>query len=333
MEAPNRPASAASLRDLSKWIVVCGEALVDFTPIPFRREEAYRAHPGGSPYNVAIALGRLEVPVAFLGRISQDFFGGRLRQHLQDNRVDLRYLREGPEPSTLAFVHLGEGNEPRFAFYGEGTADRGLLPEHVPASFPRDICALHFGSNSLVLEPAASTLDLLMRREHGRRLVSLDPNVRPGLIADRQTYRNRLEEWLGMTDLIKLSRADLSWLYPGEVFGSIVDRWRGMGPRLVVVTLGADGAIGWGAGAEVHAPGTRVSVVDTVGAGDAFTAGLLAWLYRDRRLTREGVQHLSARHLADALGYANRVAALTCTRAGANPPYLGDMEQDDRHPA
>lgn len=313
-------------------IVVCGEALIDFTPATFGKAEGYRAHPGGSPYNVAVGLGRLEAPVAFLGKISRDFFGERLRQNLRDNGVDLRYVREGREPSTLAFVHAPTGREPQFTFYGEGTADRRLLPEDVPPTFPSDVQALHFGSISLVLEPAATTLDSVMHREHGRRLISFDPNVRPGLITDRGIYLSRLEGWVRLADVVKVSRADLSWLCPEEPFERAAERWKGLGPALVVVTLGSNGAAGWGETGTARDPGMRVRVVDTVGAGDAFTAGLLAWLHRTSWLARREVERLTPRDLAGALGYANRVAALTCTRPGADPPRRDEVEGPSRAP-
>jgi fructokinase len=308
-------------------IVVCGEALVDFTPARWGAGEGYLPHPGGSPYNVAVALGRLEAPVAFLGRISKDAFGRLLRQHLADSGVDLRYLREGSEPSTLAFVHLTE-REPEFTFYGEGTADRQLQPEDLPATFPRDVQALHLGSISLVLEPIASTLDGLMRRERGRRLISLDPNVRPGLIRDRETYRGRLEEWVASADLIKVSRADLAWLYPLDPIDRAAARWREMGPALVAVTLGEQGAQGFRPSGVIRVPGIPVRVADTVGAGDAFTAGLLAWLVHHDRLTRGEVERLPEAELTRALHYANRVAALTVTRPGADPPRRREVESD-----
>lgn len=313
-------------------IVACGEALIDFTPAAFGKAEGYRAHPGGSPYNVAVGLGRLEAPVAFLGKISRDFFGERLRQNLRDNGVDLRYVREGREPSTLAFVHAPTGREPQYTFYGEGTADRRLLSEDVPSGFPPDVQALHFGSISLVLEPAATTLDSVMRREHGRRVISFDPNVRPGLITDRGTYLARLEGWVRVADVVKVSRADLSWLYPEEAFERAAERWKGLGPALVVVTLGPDGAAGWGEAGHVRDPGMRVHLVDTVGAGDAFTAGLLAWFHRTSRLVRREIERLSPSDLAGALGYANRVAAVTCTRPGADPPRRDEVEGLRRAP-
>lgn len=312
-------------------IVVCGEALVDFTPARCGEGQGYLPHPGGSPYNVAVALGRLEAPVAFLGRISRDPFGRFLRQHLAASRVDLTYLREGPEPTTLAFVHVAEGREPEFVFYGEGTADRQVHPEDLPAFFPEDVAALHCGSLSLVLEPIATALDGLLRRERGKRLISLDPNVRPALIRDREAYRGRLEGWIASADLVKLSRPDLSWLYPGDPINRAAERWRAMGAAVVVVTLGENGAEGFGRAGAVRVPGIPVRVVDTVGAGDAFTAGLLAWLCRNGRLTRGGLERLSAGELTSALAYANRVAALTTTRAGAEPPYRDEVEQSETH--
>ncbi len=309
-------------------IVVCGEALVDFTPARGEAGEAYLPHPGGSPYNVAVALGRLEIPVAFLGRLSTDAFGRLLRRHLEANGVDLRYLREGPEPSTLAFVHLA-GAEPEFSFYGEGTADRQLRPEDLPAAFPPDALALHGGSISLALEPIASTLDRLMRRERGTRAISFDPNIRPGLIRDRESYCRRLEEWVASADLVKVSRTDLSWLYPRDPRDRAAARWREMGPALVVVTLGERGAQGFGPPGAVRVPGIPVRVADTVGAGDAFTAGLLAWLSRHGRLTRHELARLPEADLTRALHYANRVAALTCTRPGADPPRRREVESDE----
>ncbi len=307
-------------------IVICGEALVDFTPARCGDAEGYLPRPGGSPYNVAIGLARLEVPAAFLGRISHDAFGRRLRGHLAASGVDLRYLRAGREPTTLAFVHAAGGGEPEFSFYGEGAADRHLLPEHLPPAFPPDVAALHFGSLSLVLEPGASTLCSLLHREHGGRLISLDPNIRPGLIPDPAAHRRRLLELIARADVVKVSRADLTWLCSGEAAEHAAMRWKAMGPALVVVTLGPEGALALGAAGTIRVPGASVDVVDTVGAGDAFTAGLLAWLHHRGRLTRDGLRRLSPDDLAAALRYANRVAAMTCTRAGADPPRRKEVE-------
>ena len=160
-----------------------------------------------------------------------------------------------------------------------------------------------------------------MEREHGRRVVCLDPNVRPGLIADRDAYVRRLEHWVGLADLVKVSRADLAWLYPDLAPETAADRWLALGPALVVVTLGADGAMGVTAGGvRAVAGGHRITVADTVGAGDACTSGLLAWLETHGRLTRDGLRALTADDLAAALAQGTLVAAVTCTRTGAEPP-------------
>lgn len=299
-------------------ILVAGEALVDLTPARCADGAGYLPHPGGSPYNVALGLGRLAVPVGFLGRLSADSFGRLLREHLQDSQVSLDYVIDAETPTTLAFVHLRDDQEPEYAFYTEGTAGRVLLPEHLPA-IPED-AAMHFGSFSLALEPGASTLEGLMRRESRRRLLSLDPNVRPGLIPARDTYLRRLEGLVALADLVKVSAADLAWLYPREEPEAVAARWLGLGPALVLVTLGKDGSAGFGAAVQASAATEPVTVVDTVGAGDAFTSAALAFLHRHGALDRRGLEALDASELAALLAFANEIAADTCTRAGADPP-------------
>lgn len=307
-------------------ILVCGEALIDFVPRVFDGQTAFVPVPGGSPYNVAIGLGRLEVPVGFLGRCSTDAFGRRLRAHLAESGVDLTFCGQGPELSTLAVVHLEAGREPEFAFYGEGAADVMLAVDDLPADLPDAVTAIHFGSISLVREPGATTFETLMTREHGRRVLCLDPNVRPGLIPDREAYVRRLERWVGLVDLVKVSRADLTWLYPGIDPETATRRWLAMGPSLVVVTLGADGAFGESGSLRREVAGRVVSVADTVGAGDAFTSGLLGWLETNGRLTHEGLRGLTAAELDAALGQGILTAAMTCARTGAEPPTRKELQ-------
>lgn len=307
-------------------IVVCGEALVDFTPTQIGDREAYVPRAGGSPLNVAVTLARLGAPVAFLGRLSRDFFGQFLRRHLVANGVDLRYLKDGPELASLAFVHLVPGDEPAYRFYLENSADRGLLPEHLPSAFPDEVQALHFGSVSLVLEPGASTLEHCMRRARQARVVSLDPNVRPGLIADHDAYVRRLGGWLRQADIVKVSVADLAWLYPREEPERIARGWLELGPSLVAVTGGVDGCAGFTREQTVRVPGLVVQVVDTVGAGDAYMGGLLARLQQRGWLARARLAGLTGNELTEVLSFANRASALTCTRAGADPPYRREMD-------
>ena len=299
-------------------ILVAGEALVDLTPARCGDGAGYLPRPGGSPYNVAVGLGRLDVPVGFLGRLSTDTFGRLLREHLQASQVSLTYVLDADEATTLAFVHLSDDEEPEYAFYTKGTAGRVLLPEHLPA-IPEG-AAIHFGSFSLALEPGASTLEGLMRRESRRRLLSLDPNVRPGLVSDRDAYLRRLEGLVRLVDLVKVSRADLAWLYPREAAEAVASRWLGLGPALVVVTLGKDGSAGFGAAVRASAATPPVTVVDTVGAGDAFTSAALAYLHRHDTLNRRGLEALGAAELEALLEFANGIAAETCTHPGADPP-------------
>jgi fructokinase len=299
-------------------ILVAGEALVDLTPTRCGDGVGYLPRPGGSPYNVAIGLGRLDVPVAYLGRLSTDTFGRLLREHLQASQVSLTYVLDAEETTTLAFVHLTDDQEPEYAFYTEGTAGRVLLPEHLPA-IPEG-AAMHFGSFSLTLEPGASTLEGLMRRESRRRLLSLDPNVRPGLVTDRDAYLRRLEGLVRLADLVKVSRADLAWLYPREAPETIASRWLGLGPALVLVTLGKDGSEGFGAAVHASAATLPVTVVDTVGAGDAYTSAALAYLHRHDALDRRGLEALGVAELEALLAFANGIAAETSTRPGADPP-------------
>jgi fructokinase len=307
-------------------IVVCGEALVDLTPADCPGERAFTARPGGSPANVAVGLGRLEVPVAFLGRLSTDSFGHLLRDHLTSNGVDPTFLREGPEPTTLAVVQLEGEGEPGFRFYSEGTASRLLLPRDLPEVFPAEVLALHFASISLVEEPGATTLERCMERERPQRVITIDPNVRPAVIDDHAAYLQRLSRWLALVDIVKVSRADLAWLHPGEPASEIAKRWLRMGPRLVVITRAEEGSVAFAPDLLVECPAPPVDIVDTVGAGDAFMSGLLAALHDNSLLQRDRLAHLTSSDLATCLGRAALTAALTCARAGAQPPTRAEVD-------
>ncbi|TQK50741.1 fructokinase [Streptomyces sp. SLBN-118] len=307
-------------------VIVAGDALVDLTPARTANgDAAYQPRPGGSCLNVAAGLGRLSVPAALLARLSDDHFGDLLRRHLAESGTHLTHVLRTPDPTTLAAVHLGDDMSAVYSFHANGTADRGLQPTHL-AALPDDgrlpeAAALHVGSLGLLLEPLASTLDGLLRRESGRRLVSLDPNVRPGLVTDRAAYLRRFTDWVALADVVKASEEDLAWLHPGEPYEAVADRWLASGAGLVLITLGSRGAWAAGRTACVHVPAPAVEVVDTVGAGDAFTAGALAYLHRTSRLSRGGVAGLTAEELERLLAYAVEIAADTCTRAGAQPPY------------
>jgi len=301
-------------------VVVAGDAFVDLTStLTAQGGPAYEPHPGGSCLNVAVGLGRLGVPTALLARVSDDGFGALLRDHLAGSGVADDLLLGCSDPTGLSVADVREGVA-AYRFYNEGTADRGLRPEHLEGLALPAGAALHLGSVALAYEPQASTLTGLLQAEAGRRLVSLDPNVRPSVIADRDTYLDRLAGWVALSDVVKVSDEDLAWLHPGEAVDQVARRWLATGPGLLLVTSGGAGAWAATASAEARLPTPAVDVVDTVGAGDAFMAATLAFLHRTGRLDAEAVRGLDADDLRALLDLAVRVAADTCTRAGAEPP-------------
>lgn len=305
-------------------ILVGGEALIDF--IPTRSESGapgYLARPGGSPYNVAIGLGRLGIPTAFVGSISNDFFGDQLVANLQASGVATDYTARIHRPSTLAFASIGRP-EPTYAFYDAEAADRHWqLTDETPGP---EIRAVHTGSLALTREPAASAYEALVKRAHDRGLlVSIDPNIRAKRIADSASCRSRLELLVAAADIVKLSRADLAWIAPDAQADEYADSLLRRGPSLVVITAGADGANAYGRTARAHCPAVPVSIADTVGAGDAFMSGLLAGLWEQGRLDRKALTDLPEPALAVALDLASEVAAITSSRVGADPPRRSEL--------
>ena len=301
-------------------IVVAGDAFVDLTStVAVDGGPAYAPHPGGSCLNVAVGLGRLGVPTALLARVSDDGFGRLLRRHLAGSDVDDAYLVPTTDPTGLGVADIF-GGVAGYSFYNAGTADRGLLPEHLAGLALPPGAALHIGSVALAYEPQAGTLTGLVRAESGRRLITLDPNVRPMVIKDRDHYLEQLSGWVSLSAVIKVSDEDLAWLHPGVAPETVARRWLASGAALVLVTSGATGAWATTAAYEARVASPVVEVVDTVGAGDAFMAATLAHLWRAGRLHRPGVASLQAADLEALLTLAVRVAADTCTRSGAEPP-------------
>jgi fructokinase len=305
-------------------ILVGGEALIDF--IPARSEDgapAYLPRPGGSPYNVAVALGRLGVPTAFAGGISTDFFGDQLVENLRASGVRTDCAMRLDRPSTLAFASLGRP-EPAYAFYDAGAADRHWqLTEEMPGP---EIRAVHAGSLALAREPAAGAYEALIQRAHLRGLaVSLDPNIRAERIADNPAHRSRLERLAAAADIVKLSLADLAWMAPGAPADEYAAALLRRGPSLVVITAGAAGASAYGRAARAHRPAVPVQVIDTVGAGDSFMAGLLAGLWDGGWLHRAALAELAEPALAGALELGSQVAAITSSRIGADPPWRREL--------
>jgi fructokinase len=305
-------------------IVVGGEALMDMIDAG---SGTRRARPGGGPFNTARALARLGVPTAYLGHLSEDVFGRELKDFLISDGVDVQLTSSGPESSTTALVELdGEGHA-QYKFLVKGTSAPNLTTDMVPQEFANEVDALHVGTLGLALQPIASTLADLVARERGRRVVMVDPNVRLGL-ADDAEYRERLLSVMSQSTIVKASNEDLAWLYPSFDYEQAADRILGEGVKLVAVTLGAQGGYGAQRGYRTRVSAPPVEVVDTIGAGDAFGAALLAWLH-DHDAIRTDLR-LDGEQLVGALSYACLAASLTCARQGADPPRKSQMMVRDK---
>lgn len=300
-------------------IVVAGEAFIDLVPDP--GSEAAAADPaerplhprrGGGPYNTAVALARLGSASAFCSRISTDAFGESLLGDLRANGVHTGLVQRGPEPTTLAVASLGGDGSAEYTFYTEGSADRLF---QLPDALPESARAISFGTCSMVLEPGATAYERLLRRESARGLLTaLDPNIRAGLIPEPDAYRARFRGWLPDVTLLKLSAEDADWL------GGTPAEWLADGPSAVVVTRGGDGlSVHTRDGAEYRVPGRKVDVVDTIGAGDTVNAALLHALAAQGHVL-DGVDW------PGVLDFAARAAAVTCSRAGANPPTAAEVK-------
>jgi fructokinase len=305
--------------------LVCGEALFDFfsenDPDGMTAKVNFKAIAGGSPFNVAVGLRRLGVEAALLGGLSTDNLGRRLLQVLQDEGVCQDYLQDFDAPTTLAMVAVGADGSPQYSFRGEGCADRQLQEQHLPTLGPQ-VRGLHVGSYSLVVQPIADTLLALVRRESGRRLISLDPNVRLNPQPDIAFWRSRIATLVALADLIKVSDEDLHLLYPGQDPAQVIDGWLQQRCQLVFLTRGGEGATVF---SRVHGswsvPANTVAVVDTVGAGDTFQAALIAWLTERQLDTVAHLAQLSREQIGAMLAFAMQAAALTCSKTGPDLPY------------
>lgn len=307
-------------------IAFMGEALIDFTSQAGGDGALhFEGHVGGSPLNAAIASARLGQPTGLLTQLSTDLFGERILGYLQRNGVDTRFVPRSAAPSTLAFVERTPQTN-RYAFYAAGSADATWSPQPLP-DLPPECAFLHFGSIAMLQPPASGAILDMVRASAGQRVVVLDPNVRPSLIGDMALYRDQVAQWAGLSDLVKLSDEDAELLAPGQPLAALAEGYLAAGARAVVVTQGAAGATLWRAG---HAPlavaAPRVQVADTIGAGDTFTAGLSV------ALLAQGVQRPMQLDALDdgawhsAMRFAAAAAALNCTREGADPPALADVQ-------
>jgi fructokinase len=301
-------------------ILSCGDALIDFVPIMAADgRDAVRPAVGGSCLNVAIGIARLGAAAGFIGGISTDLFGRMIAEHAAASSVDLRHATRSEHQTTLAFVRIVAG-ESQYAFYDVGTASANWIYRR--GSIPFDaIDAVHIGSTTLVHERCATEADALIADAKPTTTISFDPNCRPNLVRDRQAYRARMSAFAGNADIVRMSDVDFDYLYGGGDFEALAASLLRQGSSLIVVTRGTNGALAWHgkAGAiEVGAP--AVDVVDTIGAGDSFHAALLFALREQGSIERVKLRAIGAAELRRAVSFACQCAAITCTRAGADPP-------------
>jgi fructokinase len=282
------------------------------------------ARVGGSPFNVAVGLARLAQPVAFFGAISNGFLGQRLMQALALEGVTTSAVVRTHAPTTLTLIGVDAHGVPSYSFYGDGGADRRLLPEAL-SHLPSGVQAIHLGSYACVVEPIALTLRALVEREHGNTLITYDPNVRLTVESDIARWRDMLTWMLPRTHLLKISDEDLTLLMPGTPAAQFAADALAQGVKLVVLTRGSEGATAWSAQGELHVPPAPVTLADTVGAGDTFQAGLLTWLAENGCLSIAALDAMSTEQLQGALQFASRAAAVTCSRRGADMPRRAEL--------
>lgn len=324
-----------------RQVTVLGECVADVFPAPGHGAAPSGAHgrspdgshelrlrvlPGGGPANTAVGLARLGTPTRLLARLSGDVFGRLFRTHLLASGVDLSAAADAPEPSTLAVADVDGDGQAAYSFHAEGTADWQWTREELSRAALGDAACVHSGSLALVRRPGAVLVEEVLAGARQHATVSIDPNVRPALV-DPRVYRDRIRTWCATADILRLSEDDLAVLAPGTTPEAACDDFHASGARLVVVTLGARGVLASLDGRRVSVPGVPARVVDTVGAGDSFTAGLLHHL-GGRGLLGGRLDRLRTDDVVAACAYGTRVAALTCAVAGPNPPWAHQLEPD-----
>lgn len=305
-------------------ILCAGEALIDMLPRQSTDGAlAFAPYPGGGPMNTAVALARLGQPTGFFSGVSNDLFGRQINDFLRANAVDTGYLARSDRPTTLAFVTLQDGRAD-YTFYDELSAGRMLGAEDVPSDLS-GVDALFFGGICLAVEPASAAYEVLCLTTAPEHLVMLDPNIRPAFIKDEEAYRARLARMIAVADIVKLSDEDLHWI-EGE--GELLDLARGLlarGPKLVCLTEGEAGVTGVTGADTTRIASVEAEVIDTIGAGDTFNAGLLAGLAEAGALSKAAIASMDEKALRSALELGAAAAAITVSRAGANPPRRDEI--------
>ena len=307
----------------------CGEALIDV--FSDNNDEtnilSLVARPGGTPYNVAIAIARLDGKAALLTGISSDSLGQHLYQTLKNESVVTDYLIRRQNPTALSLISVDNAGQPGYTFYGSNCADSSITRQMFP-TIGSDVAGLHFASYSIVMPPAADAF-LELANEFKDRFISIDPNVRPTVFPNLDTWRTRIDYFAKLAQLLKVSKEDLQYLYPSVAVEAIVERYLTKGVKLVVITDGDQTVSAW----TQHCQVVRVKplptkVVDTVGAGDTFQAALLVKLFEmGAGNPKAAIEALDEDQIHDLLSFANQAARLTCLKRGADSPHRSELSK------
>ncbi len=304
-------------------ILSCGEALIDMLPRMIEGEgDAFLPVVGGAVFNTAIALGRLGENAGYFSSLSTDLFGDQLVDALNASSVDTSLCPRSGQPTTLAFVKLTNG-QAQYSFFDENSAGRSLRVDQIPA-LSNEIVALHFGAISLIPEPSGSSFESMMA-QNTNRVLSLDPNIRADFIDDEAAHRARINRMIAMADIVKVSDEDLDWIAQGASGSQTIDQWLTGATSIVIETRGAHGVTAYTSNGAIDQAAQKVEIVDTIGAGDTFNSGFLAGLRRSGLLSKSALANADPQDLRPALELAVKVAAVTVSRPGANPPWQSEL--------
>lgn len=298
------------------WLL--GEALIDFVPTQSDIGPAFAARPGGSPFNAAKAAAQAGADVGFLGAVSTDLFGEMLIDDLLAHNVNTAQTPRVDDPTTLAFVALTDGAA-KYAFFNNATATALMAPANTGFE-PTAGDVISFGSISLIDNPGADNLAAFALSHADKAMISIDPNARPTMTPDIAAWRDRIGSITDVASIIRLSDEDLELLAPGESPESYAQAQLSKSANLVVVTLGAEGVLGFCKEGAVQVPGQKARIVDTVGAGDTLMGSLLAELLLRELNTKHALANLSAATLSEILRYGVMASAINCESAGCAPP-------------
>ena len=297
---------------------VCGEALIDLMPVRPGSDQR-QVIPGGGPANTAHALSRLDIPTEFIGGLSDDQYGQRMRSEFIAGRVGLTFTPEHQLPTCLAIVSIDVDGGATYEFKIDGTATFAFTAENLPDPKVIQPDAIYIGTLATIIEPGASILKDWIIQAQDYAPIIYDPNIRSSVISDRSRYQEVVKEWVALSNVVKASEDDLAWLYPETDPLEIARSWVSIGVQLVVITKGENGIVGVTENQEVSIPGVKVEVIDSVGAGDTVGAVLV------EALVEFGLEKLTRELLSHTLHRAALAAAITCSRAGANPPTKAEL--------